>query len=71
MSHHAEWELLVEGHAGTVIWNGPTGEKAARFYALAHPGAVVLAWRRRRYPIRSWDGREAILEPGDPGWSRP
>lgn len=42
---------LKLGDGKIVTWEGKDGPAAARRYADAHPGVVVVAWRYPRYDL--------------------
>lgn len=58
-----------------VVWEGASGEDAARAYVASH-GATVVAWRHaNRHGVINEHHAERmdrvrILEPGDPGWGK-
>jgi len=53
-----EFELRL-ANGRTVSWIGTDGVDAARRYANAHPGAIVIAWRHPKNEIRIGSPRSA------------
>lgn len=65
------FELKLAG-GKVVVWEGESGEDAARSYVMSHD-ATVIAWRHpKQYITGGYLRLERVpfLEPGDKGWGR-
>ena len=67
---NAPFELMIEGQAKTVEWDGENWFDASQRYVAAHPGAVVTGVRtpkRERVGVFVANVQQ-IVEPGDVRW---
>lgn len=61
---------LMLNNRRRVVWEGESGEDAARRYVDCHREATVIAWRTwpRWGLYGSLDRLPRIVEPGEVGW---